>query len=133
MPVSPSQIVFYGPDGNRIKDNSIGNLFPSVPAKARTDYALVEVRNTHPTLSLTSAVAWRTATAGATVSIATTTNPDANLSALSYSTPSTRATGITLANITPGGSIYIAVRRVVGTTTASPQTVRLYVGGSSLV
>lgn len=140
MAIKPSDVTFTTDTGTPLKNGSLHQLFPASRVGSATDYDFVVVTNTHATLTLSAVKAWMSAGRGAAVAIALANGPIAasaafsavSVSGLAYSSPTTRATGLAVANIGPGQKIRLAVRRTfTSAVVASPQTARLYVGGTS--
>lgn len=143
MPISPSDIQFRNANNILLTSGRLNNLFPSVRTDASTDYAWLQIENRNATLTLSSVVAWlRVSSKGATVAIAyDSTNgvistsasfSSVDLSSLSYSTPTTRASGISLGTMAHDTQCRIGIRRVFSSATAvSPENNWVYVGGTS--
>lgn len=143
MPIIASDIKFYlNPTGNSDPNASLGgvgngseigaginNIFADVtPAEAlagSVKYRSISVKNTHISLTLFGAVVWistETSSTDDTVALAydsgatqTVANEDTAPSSpvLSFSTPTTQATGIALGDIAAGASKRIWLRRTV--------------------
>ena len=106
-------------------------MFPAARVGAATGYALVEVYNSGPD-SVPASKVWLTLdTSGAAVAIALadgvaraasfTYSVDPSL--LTYSTPTTKATGLDVPVLASGQKVLLAVRRTLtGATPATPET-----------
>lgn len=143
MPISPTDIQFRDNSNNILTSGQLNNLFTNARADASTDYAWLQIENRHPSLTLSSVVAWLSVDSkGATVAIAydstngvistATAFSSVDISSLSYSTPTSRAGGISLGTMATETQCRIGVRRVFSSATAaSPENNRVYVGGTS--
>lgn len=143
MAIAPSDLHFrFIHNGGNVANGVLGNLFPDGVVNGSTTYAFVEVHNRNATNSLTSGKAWLSLdTGGAAVAIAVAdgtarSEPSAyaplDPAGLTYSTPTTQATGLTLPTLVPGQKVLLAIRRTLtGATAASPETNRLNVAGTS--
>lgn len=142
MAISPSQIKF-GPvnSASVYTSGSLHNVFGSGVVGGATDYALVEVRNTSD-LTRTSPKAWLALdTGGAAVAIAVADAGTArslghvysvSASGLSYSTPTTLATGLALPTLAPDQKCLIGIRRTLaGASVDYPDNNTLHVEGDS--
>lgn len=164
MAVDPSQLKYYlSPTGNSDPNLSLGgsglgseigsaihNLFDRVsPAEASAgdiEYRSLSVKNTNPTDTLYDAVVWistETSSVSTTVALAydsagtqsvvnESTAPSSP--ALSFSAPTTKATGIALGDIAPGATKRIWLRRTVtaGAAGAASDAGALSTGGGTV-
>lgn len=130
--------LFHG--GAEVTSGQMNNIFPDGKIGGTTTYEFVELRNEHATDGLTSVAAWLGLDdAGGTIAIAL---GDASAQVLSwgwsvdptgltYTSPTTEATGIALPNLPAQRKALIAIRRVLtGASTAYPESNSLIVGGT---
>jgi hypothetical protein len=140
MAIAPSQLRFERDDGTVLKNGSLHQLLGARRVGSSTDYAFLVVRNTHPTLTLSTVKAWLYSPKGAAVAIGYANAPiagtadfdDVAYSSPTYSSPTSKAAGIALADLGPGQKLRLVVRRTfTSAVTVSPQTARVFVGGTS--
>lgn len=142
MAIAPSDIRFTSTEGVTIPSGALHALFATGTVNAATDYALVEVRNAHATLTFSAGKAWLTLdTDGAAVALAVGDGGVARASSyeyavtpssLTYSTPTSQSAGLTLPSLGPGQKCLVAIRRTLtGASPAYPETNRLNVAGTS--
>lgn len=140
MAISAADLTFTRNDGSTIPNGSLHALFPAKRVGSATDYAAVVITNNHPTLTLTGVKVWLSSSGGAPVAIGYANAPiaktddfnDVTWTAPTYSSPTTKASGLVIADVGPGQKFRIYVRRTLSSATPkSPQTARLYIGGTS--
>ena len=143
MAISAAEIQFRNDSGVILVNGKLGNLFGSADRNAGTQYEGIEIRNNNETLTLSGVKAWLTVDArgglfaiaydSTSGVIAATAGWDTiDPTTLTYSSPTTMATGITLGNLTPATKARIWCRRILsGATAASPESNRVWVGGTS--
>lgn len=143
MAIYASQIQFRNGSGAILVNGKLNNLFPNGDVNAGTSYRALEVRNTNASLTLSSVKAWLTLDArGGSFAIAYDATSgviaadeswsDVDEAALTYSAPTSKATGITLANLAPATKLRLYCRRILsGATAVSPENNRVWVGGTS--
>ena len=120
--------------GGTYVNGKTGDVFAQARTGDPTDYAWVELYNSGPD-SLGAGKVWLTLdTTGAAVSLAVADpTPQAEAytyvidpATLTYSTPTSKATGLDVPALTSGQKCLLAVRRVLsGATAANPETNRL--------
>ncbi len=141
MAIASSDLKLYR-SFTEVTPGAANNVFPDAPVDAATDYVLLEVRNTHATLTLSSVVAWLMVDpAGATLSLAVADGtaraegygyPVISAAGLTYSTPTSAGAGMALPNLGPHQKCLIALRRTfAGATTAFPEVNSVAVNGLS--
>lgn len=142
MAIRAADIAFAVPDGKTLRSGALHDLFSAGRVDGLTDYRLVEVQNRHGSLTLSGVKAWLSVDSrGATVAIAVADGTARALaysydnvvaSSLTYSTPTTQASGLALPSLGPGQKCLLAIRRTLtGASPASPETNRLNVSGTS--
>lgn len=129
-------------NGAVLTSGKLNNLFGNATTGQGASYAQLEVRNNHATLTLSVPTAWVVQDVrGGQFAIAydsasgaiPTADPWDEIDAptLTYTAPNTMATGIALANLTPGTKIRLVCRRIMtGATAATPENNRVWVGGT---
>ena len=120
--------------GGTYVNGKTGDVFASARVGDATDYAWVELYNSGPD-ALAAMKVWLTLdTSGAAVTVAVAdSTPRASsytysvtASSLTYSAPTTKATGLDVPALAAGEKCLLALRRVLtGATAASPETNRL--------
>jgi hypothetical protein len=141
--ITPAEIQFRNEEGGVLRNGRLNNLFPDTYTNGTVLYQWVEVWMVNSLLTLTTVRAWLTLDLrGCTIAIG---YDSANgvidtqaefvpspASTMSFSSPTTRTTGLVLPNMAPTSKLRIAVRRTTtGSTPAAPESNRLWVGGES--
>lgn len=141
--IKSSEIVLTKPSGSTIVSGVKNNLFPDGRLTDGNVYEECEVHNTNTSLTLSSGKAWLYLDpAGGTFAIALASasafNSDAawpyglDPTTLTYSSPTSQSSGLALPTLAPGQKALIVCRRNLSTgTTATPESNRLYVAGTS--
>ena len=138
MAITASDITFTR-NGKAIPSGSLNNVFADKRIGSGTDYAEVVITNNNPSLTLTGVKVWLSQTSGASVAIgyanapisATEAFDDIAWTAPTYSSPTSKTSGIAIADIGPGKKVRIFVRRNLNSSTTGTKTARIYVGGTS--
>lgn len=141
MAITAANLTFTRINGTAIPSGSLHALFGSGRVGGGVEYVPVVVSNLHPSLTLSAVKVWLSSSVlGAPVALAyasapipvASAFPDIADTAPAYSSPTTKAAGIALANIGPQQKVLLYLRRTLSSATAAdPQTVRIYIGGSS--
>ena len=143
MPIKPGDLQFRDDNNNLLVSGKLNNLFPDARLGDPTDYTWLQIENRNATLTMSSVKVWlKPDSRGATVAIALdSTNgvistgsafSSVNIAGLSYSTPTTRASGLSVGNMAPETQCRIGIRRAfTGSSPAVPENNRIYVGGTS--
>jgi hypothetical protein len=145
MAINASHLVFARTDGSAIPNGALHAVFPARRVGSANDYGYVVIGNSHPTLTLSAVKLWLSpGSKGAPIGIAIANQPipygddfpSVDVAALTYTTPTTRAGGLSLTapgNLAPSYKFRVAIRRGTssGASPADPQTLRLNVGGTS--
>ena len=142
MAIKPSDLWLEKVAGDRLRSGVMNNLFGDGQVDGATGYAFVVLRNAHASLTFTSPKLWLVLDSrGAAVAVAiadgiaragTYEYPAIAASGLTYSTPTSQASGLALPTLAAGQKCLIAVRRILtSATTAYPETNRLSIAGSS--
>jgi hypothetical protein len=143
VPITRSQIQFTSAAGKPLASGRLNNVFGNTTTNAGTSYAWIEVRNLSETLTLSAVKAWLTLdnrggafaiaydnVSGIVVLGAAWDAVDAT--DLTYSSPTTMATGISLGTLTPETKARLFLRRTLsGASAATPESNRVWVGGTS--
>jgi hypothetical protein len=145
MAITAAQLQFRTDTDKILTNGQLNNLFGNILTTASgADYKALVVWNNHPTLTLSAVKVWVTPDArGVTFQIATDGAaaatpqgddwpPIDNVTGLTYSTPTSYETGLTLP-ILPALTKYrlVARRLMSSVTAASPENNRVWVGGTS--
>ena len=140
--IKSSEIVLTKRSGGSITSGVKNNLFPDGRLTDGNVYEPVEVHNTNASLTLSSGKAWLYLDpAGGTFAIALASAsaftigaawPDVDFTTLTYSSPTSQSSGLTLPTLAAGQMALLVCRRNLSSgTTAYPESNRLYVGGTS--
>lgn len=143
MALTAANIQFRTTAGVALVSGKLNNLFGNVQTGTGISYAAMEVANMHSSLTLSAVKAWvvedvrggafAIASDGAGAAVALSAQwDDVDETTLTFSSPNSFATGITLPNIPPQQKVRLVLRRnMTGATAASPENNRVYVGGTS--
>lgn len=143
MAIKAAELQFRDDTGKVLVNGALGNLFGSADRNAGTGYKGLEVRNLNPDLTLSAVKAWLTVDVkGGLFAIAYDATsgviPAADAwdavdpTTLTYLSPTTLATGVTVGNLAPATKARIFCRRILsGATAATPESNRVWVGGTS--
>lgn len=142
MAISATDVVWTFTDGRAVPQGDLHAVFLGGRVGGATEYVLLEVRQKHATLTLSTVKAWvADPSGGAALAIAladtlaralSATWPTVDPAALAYSSPASKASGLTVPDLAPNTKALIAVRRTLaGASTAYPEVARVVVGGTS--
>lgn len=142
MAIGATDLVWTFPGGRAVPDGALHAVFGPGTVGGPTDYRLLELRNTHATLTLTAVRAWLSDPAGGAALAIALGSPaaaaldsawgDVEAANLSYSAPTSKASGVALPDLPPGMKALIGVRRsLAGATPLYPEVCRLLAGGTS--
>jgi hypothetical protein len=143
MAITASQLQFRTINGVPLASGKLNNLFGNIYTNGVTSYASLAVCNLNPTLTLTAVRAWLTPDPkGGTVSLAYDSTTGligvaapfgvVDAAVQSYSIPTSLATGLVLPDMGPETKVRLFLKRVMsGSTTAVPESNRVWIGGTS--
>ena len=141
--IKNSEITLTTVGGVSIVSGVKNNLFPDGRLTDGNLYEQCEVHNTNASLTLSSGKAWvYLDPAGGTFAIALASASAFNsgdlwpvgldVTSLTYSSPTSQTSGLTLPTLAPGQKALLVCRRNLSSgTTAYPESNRLYVAGTS--
>lgn len=141
MAITPSELVWRTQSGRTLVSGRLHDLFPRGTVGGSTDYRGIEVQNTNGSLTWSSPKAWCVLdSSGVAFAIAVASAsarddglawPEIDLSGLSYSAPTTNASGLTLPNLAPGQRALLAVRRTLSGSAVTGESNRILARGTS--
>lgn len=143
MPITQNEVQLLTVTGSRIKSGSLNNLFTDCTVGDGNTYAFCVVHNADPSESLTSVKAWLGLDSGGgtfAIALAQSSAQKNNswqeplASSLTYSSPTSKSSGVALPDIPAGYYVLLCCRRNESSATSKyPESNTLYVGGTSPV
>lgn len=144
MPITAAELQFRNDNGVVLVNGRLNNLFGNCTTNAGTTYEGIEVRNLNGSLTLSGVRAWLTPdprgglfyiaydNSSGVKPVADVWDGSVDPTTLTYSAPTTLATGVVIDNLPPNTKARIFCKRVVvGASVATPENNRVWVGGTS--
>jgi hypothetical protein len=141
MAITPRQLVWRTEGGRALQSGRLHDLFGQGAIGGAVEYQRVEIQNTNASLTWSSPRLWLALDpSGVAVAVAVASAsalasgapwPAVTVSGLTYSAPTTYASGLTLPNLAPGQRALIAVRRTLTGSPVTGESNRLIARGTS--